>query len=150
MSKTVIDIIEIKNDSHLKIAFDIRKKVFVEEQKVDENEEYDDFENISTHFLAFYNGNPAGTARWRFTEKGIKLERFAVLKEYRGKNIGSELVKTTLISIQNNKMTKGKLRYLHAQLNAVPLYEKFGFVIQGDIFIECNIKHYNMYLLPSE
>ncbi|OYX10302.1 MAG: GNAT family N-acetyltransferase, partial [Algoriphagus sp. 32-45-6] len=51
-------------------AVQIRKAVFVLEQKVDPNDEYDQFEETSHHFLAKLDGKPAGAARWRRTEKG--------------------------------------------------------------------------------
>ncbi len=59
--------------------------VFVVEQEVDAAEEYDEFDDSSVHFLTKMDGSPVGTARWRFTANGVKLERFAVRKEARGK-----------------------------------------------------------------
>lgn len=133
-----------------KAAFDqavqIRKKVFVIEQKVDPNDEYDQFEETSHHFLAKLDGKPAGAARWRMTEKGIKLERFAVLKEFRGKGIGQALVSAVLEDLRSYSLSEGQVVYLHAQLNAVSLYYKFGFRPVGDLFEECNIQHYKMEL----
>src|SRR5690348_15884299 len=69
-------------------AFEIRRKVFVIEQEVEEREEYDEFEPTSIHYLVFVNDIPVGTARWRIAENGIKLDRFAVLKEYRNARAG--------------------------------------------------------------
>lgn len=129
-----------ENQTLSRTAFEIRSKVFVEEQKVDSREEFDQFEDICLHYLLYYKDSPAGTARWRETEKGIKLERFAVLKEFRGKGLGEMLVRTVLSDVLPKKM---KL-YLHAQLTAVPLYEKCGFKKQGEIFSECDIDHYLM------
>ncbi len=136
----------ITAEEDLKSAFKIRKEVFVIEQEVDPADEYDQFEETSTHFLALLDGMPVGTARWRFTQKGIKLERFAVLKEARGKGVGQALVAAVLSDISSDATTSGKLKYLHAQLTAVPLYSKFGFEKEGDIFEECNILHYKMKL----
>lgn len=133
-----------------KAAFDqavqIRKTVFVIEQKVDPNDEYDQFEETSHHFLAKLDGKPAGAARWRMTEKGIKLERFAVLKEFRGKGIGQALVSAVLEDLRSYSLSEGQVVYLHAQLSAVSLYSKFGFRPIGDLFEECNIQHYKMEL----
>lgn len=137
---------KITNEEELKSAFKIREEVFVIEQEVDPAEEYDEFEETSTHFLAMLDGKPVGTARWRFTQNGVKLERFAVLKEARGKGVGQALVAGVLSDISSNDATVGKLKYLHAQLTAVPLYSKFGFEKEGDIFEECNILHYKMKL----
>lgn len=133
-------------EEELKSAFKIREEVFVIEQEVDPAAEYDEFEETSTHFLAKLDGNPVGTARWRFTQNGVKLERFAVLKEARGKGVGQALVAEVLNDISTNPNAIGKLKYLHSQLTAVPLYSKFGFEKEGDIFEECKILHYKMKL----
>lgn len=137
---------KITNEEELKSAFKIREQVFVIEQEVDSAAEYDEFEGTSTHFLAKLDGKPVGTGRWRFTQNGVKLERFAVLKEARGQGAGTALVAAVLSDISANDATAGKLKYLHAQLSAVPLYSKFGFEKEGDIFEECNILHYKMKL----
>jgi predicted GNAT family N-acyltransferase len=121
-------------------AFAIRQKVFVDEQKVDPELEYDEFEGTSHHYLASIEELPIGTARWRHTEKGIKLERFAVLDEYRDKGIGSALLKDVLADV----LEQEKPVYLHAQVQVVPFYEKFGFKAVGDEFIEADIRHYKM------
>jgi predicted GNAT family N-acyltransferase len=142
-----IQVIKVSDPVMLSQAFEIREKVFVEEQKVPKEEEIDDFEVQSHHFLAIYNSIPCGAARWRITAHGIKLERFAVLKEYRNRGIGSALVEEVLADIQKTPDTSGKTIYLHAQLGAVDLYLKFGFSKVGDIFEECAIKHYKMVLI---
>lgn len=136
---------KITSQQELDKAFAIREKVFVEEQQVSKEEEYDEFEESAVHFLAYNReGKPGGTARWRFTDKGVKLERFAVLKENRGSGIGTALVAKVLEDVESKPETAGKTIYLHAQLTAVPLYEKFGFRKKGDQFDECGIMHYKM------
>lgn len=141
-----LHVTKITQDEELKSAFNVREKVFVVEQEVDPAEEYDEFEASSTHFLAFLHDHPVGTARWRFTPNGVKLERFAVLKEARAQGVGQALVGAVLADISMNSETKNKQKYLHAQLTAMPLYSKFGFEKEGDIFDECNILHYKMRL----
>ena len=74
----------------------------------------------------------------------MKLERFAVRKRYRGQGIGAALVQATLDDIEQAPNTAGQKRYLHAQLPAMPLYARFGFEKEGDLFIECDIEHYTM------
>ena len=120
----------------------IRQTVFVEEQKVDPELEYDEFESESQHYLVLKDDQPAGTARWRKTDKGVKLERFAVLPEFRGCGLAGMLVARLLDDVK----PFGKKIYLNAQLPAVPLYERAGFVKQGDIFFEADIEHYYMEL----
>lgn len=136
-----ISVNKIIDKSVLEEAFKIRRQVFVIEQNVDEGEEYE-FEDVSTHFIASINGKNAGTARWRVTENGVKLERFAVLSEYRSAGIGSALLQTIIADIPLNH----HYLYLHAQLTAMGLYAKYGFVETGPMFEEAGIKHYKMVL----
>uniref|UniRef100_UPI004047F41C GNAT family N-acetyltransferase n=1 Tax=Algoriphagus sp. TaxID=1872435 RepID=UPI004047F41C len=137
---------KITTKEGLQAAFDIRELVFVVEQEVDAAEEYDEFEDSSVHFLAKVEGIPVGTARWRFTQNGVKMERFAVLKVARGKGVGQALVAAVLGDIDQHPDTNGKKKYLHAQIHAMPLYAKFGFQVVGDQFEECAILHYKMEL----
>lgn len=140
----MITVTKAVSKEDLETVFQIREAVFVVEQKVAPEEEYDEFEEDATHFLAKMDDMPAGTARWRRTENGIKLERFAVLQPTRGRDVGQALVKTVLEDINSHADSAGTTLYLHAQLPAVPLYEKFGFKAEGDIFMECDIAHYVM------
>lgn len=137
---------KVTDKEALEEVFKIRELVFVIEQEVDPAEEYDEFEETSTHFLARLEGKPAGTARWRFTKNGVKMERFAVLKEARGKGVGQALVAAVLEDVKSLPEAEGKTKYLHAQLTAVPLYAKFGFQKVGEMFEECNIQHFKMEL----
>ncbi len=126
-------------------AFQIRREVFIVEQQVVEEEEFDEFEGESHHFVALDEFNqPIGASRWRKTDKGIKLERFAVKENLRGMGLGSALVEKTLADIHQHASI-GTLLYMHAQLDAVPLYEKYGFLKEGDQFEECGIMHYLMH-----
>lgn len=137
---------KVTGNKGLELAFKIRKEVFVDEQGVNPEDEYDEFEEESSHFLVSLNGSAVGTARWRFTEFGIKLERFAVIKEARGKGVGQALVTAVLRDIMVHPDAQGKKRYLHAQIQAVPLYARFGFQKIGNQFEECGILHYKMEL----
>ena len=122
-------------------AIAIRHKVFVEGQHVDPALELE-YEEESHHFLLFTDNKPVAAARWRQTEKGIKLERFATLEEYRNLGYGALLLSEILKDVRE----MGKPIYLHAQLGAVRFYEKHGFVKEGEIFYEANIGHYRMTL----
>ena len=138
-------VIKAQTEAEKKKAFAIREEVFVKEQKVDAKEEFDQFEGESHHFVALdKDDEPVGSARWRFTDKGIKLERFTVKKHLRSRGLGSDIVKTVLEDIAESAASKTYL-YLHAQLEAVPLYAKFGFQKKGRHFEECGIMHYMMW-----
>lgn len=143
-----VEVRKTNSTIELETVFSIREEVFVKEQQVAAEEEYDEFEETSTHFLATVDGMPAGTARWRYTDKGVKLERFAVLPSFRRMGVGQALVGAVLKDIDAQTEAIGEVRYLHAQLSAVDLYAKFGFQKVGDLFEECNIFHFKMKLHP--
>ncbi|MFT6165884.1 MAG: putative GNAT family N-acyltransferase [Vicingaceae bacterium] len=128
------------NESLFQQAREIRDVVFIQEQQVEEQDEFDEFEDECEHFLLSFNDKPIGTARWRRVGEKVKLERFAVLKEYRGKKYGEQLLKAVIKSASSEKKTM----YLHAQLKAIPFYERQGFKKVGDLFVECEIEHYKM------
>ena len=120
-------------------AREIRKKVFIMEQNVPEDVEIDQYEDTSKHIIALIDDRFIGTARWRKTENGIKLERFAVLKEKRGLGIGKELVRFILEQINTEPVI-----YLHAQDHVISFYKKLGFYSVGDHFYEGGISHQKM------
>ncbi len=138
----VIEVREIQGTREIETAFEIRRQVFVIEQEVSAEEEYDEFEESCVHFLAISNGIPAGTARIRETKNGIKLERFAVLKAHRTSGVGRALVYACLA---HPKLSDPSIKvYMHAQEHAMGFYSKLGFVAEGERFMECNIPHYTM------
>ena len=122
----------------------IREKVFIEEQKVDERDEFDEYEDLSKHYLIFDGEKAVGTARWRHIGDKIKLERFAVLEEYRSKGFGDQILRAILEEV----LTLKKPIYLHAQLRAIPFYERGGLKKVGEMFSECDIDHYKMVIDP--
>lgn len=122
------------------MASRIRTKVFVDEQGVSKEAEHDLFDQSANHILAFSNQEPVGVARWRETSNGIKLERFAVLKEFRNKGIGALMLNKIIREIKNSNKTI----YLHSQIAAVNFYKRAGFSVAGDMFTEANIQHYKM------
>ncbi len=143
MSQIIVRLITTPED--MQMAFAVREEVFVKEQQVSREDEFDEFEDESFHFLATIDGVSVGAARWRITDAGGKLERFAVEAKHRGKGVGKLLVEAVLTHIDQTNFT-GKL-YLHAQLEAIPLYAHFGFAIVGEQFTECDIEHQTMELL---
>lgn len=145
----MIDVLPISSPADLELAFAIRRQVFVDEQKVSAEEEYDEFESSSTHFLARFDTIPCGTARWRRTSNGVKLERFAVLKAYRNRGVAKALVQAVLNDIFGQQPEPIERIYLHAQVTAMPLYAGFGFVPVGPLFDEAGIQHQKMVLPGS-
>lgn len=123
-------------------ARQIREKVFVEEQQVNRIDEFDAYEDDCTHYLLTFDEQPVGTARWRFNGGKIKLERFAVYQNHRNKGLGDLLLERVIKDVSK----LGVEIYLHAQLKAIPFYERRGFKKRGEMFSECEIDHYQMVL----
>ena len=124
-------------DSLFNHVFVIRTEVFVDESNIDQEDEYDGFDHLSTHFLAWYDNNPAGASRRRRLNNGaMRLERFAVLAEYRGKGIGKALVHAML-----SDLPAGQRVVIHSLTEKVGYYEQFGFHAEGEEFEEAGIGH---------
>jgi len=134
-----IQVSKVSDEASLEKVFAIRREVFVGEQNCPPELEWE-FEDESTHFLALVDDIPAGAARWRKTDKGYKLERFAVLKDFRGLGLAQQIVRTVLDDLPAG----ADYVYLNAQVQAVSLYEKFGFEKTGPQFEEAGIQHYKM------
>lgn len=117
--------------------FSIRGKVFILEQNVPWEEEYDHNDYTAILFNAYEEDRIIGVARL-YTGK---IGRIAVLSEYRGQGIGSKLVTACEDEAKKQGLTKVKLA---AQLESIPFYEKLGYEIYGDIFLDAGIPHRNM------
>ena len=129
----------VKSNSEKELVLSIRKEVFIRGLNIPEHMEIDHNEDLATYVLAYIDNIPVGTARWRETKIGIKLERFAVLSEYRSNGIGQKMTKFIL-----NNLHKSKIIYLYAQKSAIKFYEKLGFKSVGNLFEEVGIKHQKM------
>ena len=140
----MIRVKKVENQQELDQAFEIRREVFIVGQDCPEEEEFDGLDEEATHFMAYVQGEPAGTCRYRITQKGYKLERFAVLEKFRGKGIGKRLVQTVLGYLDQLNLETGTLLYLHAQVEAMGLYSRYGFERIGEKFDEVGIEHFEM------
>lgn len=134
----------VSSKEDIDVCFSIRKTVFCQEQNVAVEREIDGKDSEAVHFLACINDMPAGTARMRFVTYGqethtvAKLERIAVLKEFRDKSVGVALVKKMI----HYAHKQGYIEcVLESQVSVIPFYEKFGFVEEGDTFYDANILH---------
>lgn len=141
MTVPVIDMFP-GTDPQLKAALEIRFRVFVEEQGVDPNLEIDDYDGVAWHVLARVDGQPAGTARLvMLDQQRAKIGRVAVLPEYRGQGIASQLVQLLMEYARREGRTQA---ILDAQLPVIPLYEKLGFEAVGEVFLDADILHRRM------
>ena len=132
-----VKIVETYDEKEFVIS--IRRIVFIQELNIPEHMEIDDNEDLATYVLAKVEGKNVGTARWRETNSGIKLERFAVLNQYRSYGVGTAMTKFIL-----KQLDQSKLIYLNAQESAISFYEKLGFDSTGSMFDEVGIAHQKM------
>ncbi len=117
----------------------IREKVFIREQFVPVDMEWDEFDALSRHVVASMDGIPIGTGR--LLPDG-HIGRIAVLREWRGQGAGSALL-TGLMEIAR---TLGMQRVLlNAQIQALPFYLRHGFQAQGEEFLDAGIPHRRMW-----
>lgn len=119
----------------------IRKTVFIDEQNVPVELEWDGLDADCFHVLAVdASGKPVGTARLQLNGH---IGRMAVLKEWRKQGVGSALLRRLLTEISNRGIQQAAL---NAQTDAVRFYQKFGFQIVGDEFMDAGIPHVHMIL----
>jgi len=119
----------------------IRRAVFIEEQGISEPDEWDGEDAGSVHVLARLNREPVGTGR---LNAAGKIGRIAVLAGQRGFGVGT-LILSRLI--EEARRLGFRETHLHAQVQAVPFYEKFGFERKGGEFDEAGIPHVRMSLV---
>jgi len=146
-----IEIRPIETNAEREAAFEIRLKVFVEEQLVPVEEELDSYDVCATHFIvslrheACADRQIIGTARLADKGEGVgKIGRVAILEPYRGKGCGAALMRT----IHRFALERGyKKMILEAQCIAIPFYEKLGYEAEGPVYLDANIEHRNMWMM---
>ena len=125
------------------LARPIRRRVFVEEQGVPEDLEWDEFDQAGFHVLVF-DDSAGAIATARLSPRGggcCHFNRLAVLKPWRGRGAGRLLMQTLLDQARRRGQTD---LVLHAQSGATAFYEKFGFMAEGAPFDEAGIEHVTM------
>jgi predicted GNAT family N-acyltransferase len=121
-----------------RLGLALRREVFVGEQHVPEDIEYDAYDAIATHLVAILDGDVVGVLRIVFLPEHAKFGRVAVRATARGKGIASAMMRVAM----DLAKSKGEVRcYLTSQLDKIPLYEKLGFAAYGDIFTEGGMPH---------
>lgn len=126
----------ITTENDLKIAFHIRKEVFVEEQGFPLEFEFDEYDTLnasSEHILVYYNEKPVGTGRLRVVDGLGKLERICILEPYRKFGLGKIILKTLEEIAKEQGITQVKL---HGQTQAEGFYKKLGYRTSSDVFME--------------
>ena len=116
----------------------IRELVFIVEQNIPEQDEWDDQDAISQHFVVYDRDQAIATARLL---QNNSVGRVAVIQKYRGQGIGRMIM---LDIIRYAQQQQHPFLKLSSQLQAISFYEKLGFVTQGDPYDECGIPHIKM------
>lgn len=120
----------------------IRREVFVREQGVPEEDEWDEKDAIAIHLLAFVEEEitPVGTVR--LLPNG-KITRMAVLQKHRGKGVGAALLHQALVQARTLGLNEV---HLDAQVSSLGFYSKYGFTATGETFLDAGIPHKSMRL----
>ncbi len=114
----------------------VREEVFVREQRVPIELEWDGKDDDALHVLALSpDRTPVGCGRLL---KDAQIGRMAVIREWRERGIGGLLLRELLMLAHDNGLPPP---FLHAQLTALSFYQRYGFEAEGEIFMEADIPH---------
>ncbi len=135
----------VETDEELARVMRIREVVFVEGQDVPLDRERDEHDAGARHFIMCREGVAVGCARARVLESGrtAKLERVAVLEEFRGLGLGARLMDYLMDYCRAGGAREVKL---HSQCSVRRFYEKMGFRARGEVFMDAGIEHIEMCL----
>ena len=123
----------------------LRIDIFVKEQGVPIENEFDDYDLQVPHLVIFLDDEAVATGRViPYGEDTVKIGRIAVKKDKRGLHLGEKIV---LELLRKSKEDGAKTVCVGAQTHAVGFYEKCGFKLVGTPeYLEENIPHYDMIL----
>lgn len=124
----------------------IRTQVFVIDQGVPADREVDTNENDSIHILVLKDSQAIGAGRWRISDQDTaKIERMAILESARGQKIGAQMLEFILEDIKQSE--KAQKIILGSQDHAIPFYERYGFTVFGEGYMDGGtIPHHDMVL----
>ena len=118
----------------------VRATVFIAEQRVPADIEFDDRDPLCRHVLVLEAAAPVGTGRLDI-DYGGKVGRVAVIASRRRGGVGTAVMERLHEIAREQHLPKV---WCHAQLTAVPFYERLGYVSSGPIFVEAGIDHVRM------
>lgn len=136
----------ITGQQDLTAVMEIRQKVFTQEQGFPAEADRDAFDDQAMHALMFDGDTPVATGRLYFDGAKLFLGRICVLKEYRGQSIGDLMTRLMIL----RGFDFAKEIYLHAQMQAKGFYERYGFQVEGEPFLEEGQEHVLMRLKKEE
>lgn len=143
--KAPIQISEVDWDNAKETLSAIRTEIFIEEQRVPPELEWDGLDQSAKHLLAFDSGGePVGCAR--IIAPG-SIGRMAVIANRRGHGVGQALLSAAIAVCKQHGWTK---IVLSAQTYAIPFYEKSGFIVTSEVYIDAGIPHRDMSLAHTK
>ncbi len=122
---------------HLEEISEVRRQVFVEEQNVPKELEWDDRDALCRHVLIRQNGHAVATGRIDLDKDG-KVGRVAVLSACRSGGFGQQVMQALEHIAKEANIEK---IWFHAQSSAIGFYQKLGYEIVSDEFLEAGIVH---------
>ena len=132
----------VETEQEREDAFAVRHEVFVTEQGVSEEIEYDAHDETATHFIAYDGDDPIGAARLREYADGVgKVERVAVRASRREAGVGRALMATLE---QRAEVLGFDTLVLHSQTQAAGFYRTLGYERHGAAFEEAGLPHVEM------
>lgn len=141
MSATAFHIIDADWSRDRDALRHIRDAVFIREQHVPTELEWDGLDEHCVHVLALNaDRQPIGTARMN---REHVIGRMAVVHAWRGHGVGHALLRAL---IEHARTRHAPRVTLHAQAHAIGFYQRFGFIAQGESFMEAGIEHRQMRL----
>jgi predicted GNAT family N-acyltransferase len=137
----VTEVRPARDAAEVRAALDLRHEVFVVEQRVPVEEEYDEHDDTALHLVAVEDGRIVATARVVMEGTTAKIGRVAVAREARRRGIASRLIEAS----EAHARERGAQRLaLAAQTGALALYEKAGYSAYGERFMDAGIEHLMM------
>ena len=140
-TRTAAEIRPARTERERDAALALRRRVFCDEQGVAPELEQDGRDGEATHLVAMRNGVVVGTCRLLFDGSTAKLGRMAVEPAERNAGLGAAILRT---AIEEAQLAGVERIALHAQSQAVSLYERAGFAARGRRFEEAGIEHVRM------
>ena len=140
---------KVSSKEEMEKSYAIRTKVFCEEQKISKEIEFDNLDHLCSHFLIFDDKKVIATARVRQKEENIlKIERVAVLFEFRRLKVGSTLIKNIIQYFSN--LNENISFILHSQVAVADFYVSINFISYGHEFFEDVIPHIAMKYIKTK
>lgn len=122
----------------------IRHTVFVVGQNVPVDLERDGQEDLCVHYLALFDNEPVATARVMTLDGKFKFQRVAVLEDHRGRSVGAALMRFMMDDLAKRMDAQGRKFFLSSQVSAIGFYERLGFNVCSDIYMDAGIEHRDM------